>query len=140
MLPFCGYHVGDYFKHWLVMGDAVAYPPRIFSVNWFRKDEDGKFVWPGFGQNMRVLQWVVERCRGRAHAVENAVGLVPEFADLDWTGTQFDAARFAGVMQVRRDEWERELASHDALFAKLGAKLPLALQAERERLAGRLAT
>jgi phosphoenolpyruvate carboxykinase (GTP) len=138
MLPFCGYHVGDYFKHWLIMGDAVAHPPRIFSVNWFRKDQDGKFVWPGFGQNMRVLQWIVERCRGRAHAVENAVGLVPEYADLDWTGAQFDAARFAGVMEVRRNEWERELASHDALFAKLGAKLPPALQAERERLAGRL--
>ncbi len=101
MLPFCGYHVGDYFKHWLIMGEAVAHPPRIFSVNWFRKDENGKFVWPGFGQNMRVLQWIVERCRGRARAVENSVGLVPDYADLNWTGTDFDAAHFAGVMNRR---------------------------------------
>ena len=90
MLPFCGYHVGDYFQHWLAMGKAVAHPPRIFSVNWFRKDADGKFAWPGFGQNMRVLQWVVERCRGRAHATESAVGLVPDYADLNWTGAAFD--------------------------------------------------
>ena len=94
MLPFCGYHVGDYFQHWLAMGKAIAHPPRIFSVNWFRKDGDGKFAWPGFGQNMRVLQWVVERCRGRAHATESAIGLVPDYGDLNWKGAAFDADRF----------------------------------------------
>ena len=109
MLPFCGYHVGDYFQHWLDMGRAVAHPPRIFSVNWFRKDADGKFVWPGFGENMRVLQWVVERCAGRAHADETA----------DWSGarlwrSQLDgdrfrrADRFAGVMNVDCAQWQRE--------------------------------
>ncbi len=139
MLPFCGYHVGDYFKHWLVMGEAVAYPPRIFSVNWFRKDGNGKFVWPGFGENMRVLQWIVERCRDRAKAKESAVGLVPDFGDLDWKRAAFDASRFAEVMQVDRAQWERELAEHDALFAKVGAKRPAALTAERDRLAERLA-
>jgi phosphoenolpyruvate carboxykinase (GTP) len=140
MLPFCGYHVGDYFAHWLRMGKVVAHPPRIFSVNWFRKDADGKFVWPGFGQNMRVLQWVVERCRGRAHARDTAVGAAPDFADLHWDGMAFDANSFAGVMRVEQNQWALELAAHDALFAKLGAKRPAALVAEREQLAARLDT
>ena len=137
MLPFCGYHVGDYFQHWLAMGKRVAHPPRIFSVNWFRKDANGKFVWPGFGQNMRVLRWVVERCAGRAKAHETVTGLAPSYEDLDWTGTDFDAARFAGVMEVDRAQWQRELASHDELFAKLGSKRPATLQQERQRLGER---
>ncbi len=140
MLPFCGYHVGDYFQHWLKMGSSVAHPPRIFSVNWFRKDAKGKFVWPGFGQNMRVLQWVVERCAGRAGAHETATGWAPAYADLNWTGSDFDPRRFERVMNLDRAEWQRELASHDELFAKLGAKRPTALQAERERLGKRLST
>ena len=138
MLPFCGYHVGDYFQHWLKMGAAVAHPPRIFSVNWFRKGADGKFVWPGFGQNMRVLQWIVERCAGRAHASETATGLSPTYADLNWKSTDFDADRFAAVMNIDRAQWQRELASHDELFAKLGPKRPAALQRERERLGDRI--
>ncbi|MCC6194690.1 MAG: phosphoenolpyruvate carboxykinase (GTP) [Burkholderiales bacterium] len=137
MLPFCGYHVGDYFKHWLAMGKAVAHPPRIFSVNWFRKNGEGKFVWPGFGQNMRVLQWMVERSRGRAHARESEVGLVPEFGDLDWSGSTFDAQRFGEVTRLDRGQWLAELAAHDALFAKVGEKCPPALARERERLAAR---
>ena len=137
MLPFCGYHVGDYFQHWLAMGKRVAHPPRIFSVNWFRKDANGKFVWPGFGQNMRVLRWVVERCAGRANAHDTATGLAPSYGDLDWTGTDFDADHFAGVMDVDRAQWQRELASHDELFAKLGSKRPATLQQERERLGER---
>ena len=140
MLPFCGYHVGDYFKHWLLMGDSVAHPPRIFSVNWFRKDANGKFVWPGFGQNMRVLQWVVERCAGRARAHETATGLAPSYTDLDWTGSNFDADHFADTMNLDPAQWLRELASHDELFAKLGQKRPAALQTERERLGDRLST
>jgi len=138
MLPFCGYHVGDYFKHWLKMGAAIAKPPRIFNVNWFRTDENGKFAWPGFGQNMRVLQWIVERCRGRGHAVETALGLEPAYGDLNWTGLEFPPERFARVMRVDRALWARELSEHDALFAKLGAKRPAALAAERSRLGGRL--
>jgi len=138
MLPFCGYHVGDYFAHWLAMGTAVEHPPRIFSVNWFRKDDTGKFAWPGFGENMRVLQWIVERCAGRAHARDSAVGLVPDYADLNWSSATFDGARFDEVMRVDRTQWERELAEHDALFAKLGSNCPPALGRERERLAHRL--
>ncbi len=138
MLPFCGYHVGDYFSHWLKMGDAVSHQPRIFSVNWFRKDGEGKFVWPGFGQNMRVLEWVVERSRGRGHAVETPVGLAPEFGDLDWTGMQFGVDRFETAMLLDAAQWQRELSAHDEIFGKLGEKRPAALQAEREQLGARL--
>ncbi len=139
MLPFCGYHVGDYFRHWLAMGRKVAHPPRIFSVNWFRKNAEGKFAWPGFGENMRVLRWIVERSRGKAQARQDALGLVPEYGDLDWSAARFDEAAFAGVMAHERAQWERELAAHDELFAKLGDKRPAELVAEREKLASRLA-
>jgi phosphoenolpyruvate carboxykinase (GTP) len=139
MLPFCGYHIGDYFAHWLEMGRAVAHPPRIFNVNWFRKDGDGRFVWPGFGQNMRVLEWIVERCAGRASALETPLGLVPAYHDIDWNGLDFDGDRFDSLMSVERDQWQRELASHDALFARLGDKKPAALQSERDALGERLA-
>ncbi len=137
MLPFCGYHVGDYFGHWLAMGRNVTRPPRIFGVNWFRKDADGKFAWPGFGQNMRVLKWIVERCRGRVPATQTPIGLAPDFQHLDWTGSDFGVERFAEVMSLERAQWDRELAAHDALFARVGAKNPAALAAERTRLAQR---
>jgi phosphoenolpyruvate carboxykinase (GTP) len=138
MLPFCGYHVGDYFGHWLEMGAAAARPPKIFNVNWFRTDENGRFAWPGFGQNMRVLQWIVERSRGRGHAIETPLGLEPAYGDLNWTGLDFSPERFAQVMRVDEASWSRELAEHDRLFAKLGAKRPTALAAERKRLGGRI--
>ena len=138
MLPFCGYHVGDYFRHWLAMGDAVSHPPRMFSVNWFRKDAKGAFAWPGFGQNMRVLRWIVERCHGTAAAVEAPLGLEPRYADLTWTGLDFTAEQFGTVMSLDATQWHRELAEHDALFAKVGAKLPRALADERMKLARRL--
>jgi phosphoenolpyruvate carboxykinase (GTP) len=138
MLPFCGYHVGDYFQHWLRMGAAVPVPPKIFNVNWFRTDDDGKFVWPGFGQNMRVLQWIVERCHGRGHAVATPLGLEPAYEDLNWTGLDFPRDRFAKVMTVDTSSWRRELAAHDELFARLGEKRPPQLAAERARLGARL--
>jgi len=139
MLPFCGYHVGDYFAHWLAMGKKVAKPPQIFTVNWFRTDKDGKFVWPGFGQNMRVLAWIVDRCRGAGGFRETALGFEPDYLDLNWSGLDFPRDRFATVMQIDAKSWGRELASHDALFAKLGGKRPSALATEREKLAERLA-
>ena len=139
MLPFCGYHMGDYFRHWLAMGRAVARPPRIFSVNWFRKGADGRYVWPGFGQNMRVLKWIFERCAGRAGATETPLGFVPGYVDLDWSGLEFGADRFEGVMNAEQSLWRRELDSHDALFNRLGAKRPEALMNERDRLVGRIA-
>jgi phosphoenolpyruvate carboxykinase (GTP) len=137
MLPFCGYHMGDYFRHWLDMGRAVAHPPRIFSVNWFRKDAEGRFVWPGFGQNMRVLKWIVERCAGQAGARETTLGLVPEYDHLDWSGLDFNASRFSDLMGVDAGQWERELDSHNVLFDRLGDKRPAKLLRERDRLAGR---
>jgi len=138
MLPFCGYHVGDYFRHWLAMGSAVRHPPRIFSVNWFRKGADGRFVWPGFGQNMRILKWIFERCAGKGGAVETPLGLAPGYADLDWSGMPYDDRQFAQAMSVDPQQWLRERQSHDALFGRLGAKQPAELRTERARLADRL--
>ena len=138
MLPFCGYHVGDYFRHWLAMGRAVAHPPRIFAVNWFRKDADGRFVWPGFGQNMRVLKWIVERCAGAASGHATPLGNGPAYEDLDWSGLSFDPSRFAAATAIDADDWKRELAAHDELFARVGTKRPDALVVERSRLGGRL--
>ena len=134
MLPFCGYHIGDYFRHWLDMGRRVAHPPRIFSVNWFRKDDEGRFVWPGFGQNMRVLKWIFERCTGQAAARETPLGLAPGYEDLDWSGFEFEAWRFSSVMRIDPALWQRELDSHDALFARLGEKRPDKLLQVRRRL------
>jgi phosphoenolpyruvate carboxykinase (GTP) len=138
MLPFCGYHMGDYFMHWLEMGRAVSRPPRIFSVNWFRKDAEGRFVWPGFGQNMRVLKWIFERCTGEAGATESSLGLVPEYDHLDWSGLDFGASRFSAIMGVDPTQWRRELDSHNALFDRLGEKRPDPLMRERDRLARRI--
>ncbi|CAG0976231.1 phosphoenolpyruvate carboxykinase (GTP) [Burkholderiales bacterium] len=138
MLPFCGYHVGDYFAHWLAMGKRIAHPPRIYTVNWFRKDREGRFVWPGFGQNMRVLKWIFERCEGTARGRETPLGICPEFDDLDWAGFEFAPELFAQATGVDVESWQRELAAHDELFARVGDKQPGALAHERIQLAGRL--
>jgi len=139
MLPFCGYHIGDYFAHWLAMGSRIAHPPRIFNVNWFRTDEQGKFAWPGFGQNMRVLKWIVERCTVGAHATSTALGLQPDYNDLDWRGLQFSADQFGHVMNVDVQRWTRELEAHRALFEQLGHKQPPVLEAKRTELEAKLA-
>ena len=138
MLPFCGYHIGDYFRHWLQVGQSATRAPRIFIVNWFRKDEHGKFAWPGFGQNMRVLKWIVDRCQGQAGGVETPLGFAPEFADLNWQGLDFSEKQFAQVMRIDRSTWNKELEAHDALFTKVGAKLPESLKAQRQRIGERL--
>jgi len=134
MLPFCGYHVGDYFRHWLKMGESVPKPPKIFAVNWFRKDANGQFAWPGFGENMRVLQWIIERCEGRGNAVETPLGLAPDYSALRWDGLDFGPERFESVTRIDREEWKRELEQHDALLAKLGDRNPPRLAEERNRL------
>ncbi|MGB7291466.1 MAG: phosphoenolpyruvate carboxykinase (GTP) [Thermodesulfobacteriota bacterium] len=133
MLPFCGYHMGDYFNYWLDFGRKISNPPRIFGVNWFRKDDNGNFLWPGFGENMRVLKWVVGRANGRAHGVENPIGRVPRYEDIDWRGLKnFSRKKFQELMAVDRDEWNEEILSHEELFIKLYDKLPKELIFIRE--------
>jgi phosphoenolpyruvate carboxykinase (GTP) len=138
MLPFCGYHVGDYFQHWLDMGRRVKDPPKIFTVNWFRKDEQGRFLWPGFGENMRVLHWIVERCAGRAHAIETPLGLMPAYEDLVWSGLDFGPQRYERVQAIQAGEWSGELSEHAALFGRVGERLPGALAAEQKSLTARM--
>lgn len=134
MLPFIGYHMGSYWNHWLNMGRRITEPPRIFSVNWFRKDADGKFLWPGFGDNMRVLKWIVERANGAAHGTESPLGYMPTYDDLDWRGLDFSREQFNALMAIDRDDWERELLMHEELFLKLYDRLPKEMIAVRELL------
>ena len=132
MLAFCGYNMGDYFAHWLKMRAAVTHPPKIFRVNWFRRDARGKFIWPGFGENMRVLQWIFERCQGRSGAVQTPLGSMPRFEDLDWKGLEkLSPSQFEELSKIDNDAWKEELSSHDELFGKLGAHLPTVLEARR---------
>ena len=139
MLPFCGYHMGDYFGHWLAMGERLTRPPLIFGVNWFRRGAEGKFLWPGFGENMRVLQWIIGRCTDRAGAGETAVGHVPRWEDLDLAGLErFGEEQFERLMALDHREWEREATAQEELFAKIGDRLPAALKSERLELLERL--
>ncbi len=124
MLPFCGYHMGDYFNHWLQFGRDIPNPPRIFGVNWFRKDEDGNFQWPGFGENMRILKWVVEKIQGKSNAVESPIGWMPHYDDIDWTGLDFTKQQFDAIMQVDREAWKKELSEHAELFERMYDRLP----------------
>ena len=133
MLPFCGYHMGDYFNYWLDFGRKIPNPPRIFSVNWFRKDKEGRYIWPGFRENMRVLKWIVDRANGRAYGVENPIGRVPRYEDIDWRGLEsFSREKFQELMSVDRELWKQEILSHEELFVKLYDKLPKELIFIRE--------
>lgn len=124
MLPFAGYHLGDYINHWLALGREVRNPPRIFSVNWFRRGEDGEFLWPGFGENMRVLEWIVARSRGRAFAIESPLGWMPRYEDLTWDGLDFSEEAFFACMAFNRRDWTAELLDVEELFMKLYTRLP----------------
>jgi phosphoenolpyruvate carboxykinase (GTP) len=133
MLPFSGYHMADYFNHWLQFGRTIPNPPRIFSVNWFRKDQNGKFIWPGFGENMRVLKWIVERANGHAVSIEGPLGWMPRYEDLDWQGLEdFSPERFNDLMSVDRDEWKTEILSHDEMFVRLYDRLPKEMLSVRD--------
>jgi phosphoenolpyruvate carboxykinase (GTP) len=124
MLPFMGYHMGDYVNHWLDFGRDLPNAPRIFGVNWFRKDKDGNFIWPGFGQNIRVLQWIVDRVHGGSGAVESPMGWMPRFKDLNWEGLEFSESEFASIMTVEREPMKKELFGHEELFETMYDKLP----------------
>ncbi|MGL5020183.1 MAG: phosphoenolpyruvate carboxykinase domain-containing protein, partial [Luteolibacter sp.] len=139
MLPFCGYNMGAYFGHWLEMRRYLTHLPRFFHVNWFRKDEDGKFLWPGFGENMRVLEWIVKRCNGAAAGHETQIGWTPTFRDFNVDGLEgFTMEAYEKVMAFNRAEWKAELVSQSQLFIDLYDDLPKELIFQRELLAARL--
>jgi phosphoenolpyruvate carboxykinase (GTP) len=125
MLPFCGYNMGDYFKHWLRMPRRTAKNPEIFIVNWFRKDQNGKFMWPGYGENMRVLKWMFSRIKGTTQATETSLGYMPEYQDMDWTGLNFSAEQFKAVMKIDVNQWQNEIRSHKDFFLTLQNSLPV---------------
>jgi phosphoenolpyruvate carboxykinase (GTP) len=140
MLPFCGYHMGDYFRHWIQMQRSLSETPRIFHVNWFRKDENGNFIWPGFGENMRVLKWIVDRARGRALGKETPIGWMPRYEDIEWDGLAFAKEKFDKLQHFDRRAWRAEVIEHEELFIELHSRLPPETIYERELLICRLTT
>ena len=142
MLPFCGYNMGDYFAHWLALGARLTANgvtlPKIFTVNWFRTGQDGKFIWPGFGENMRVLKWIVDRIEGKASGTEHVFGVSPRYEDMEWNGLDFSNAKFDAITAINLDDWRSEIRSHTDLFAKLAGRLPDQLENTRCNFARRL--
>ncbi|HXE32659.1 MAG TPA: phosphoenolpyruvate carboxykinase (GTP) [Verrucomicrobiae bacterium] len=138
MLPFCGYHMGDYFRHWIKMQRSLTLTPRIFHVNWFRKDGDGQFMWPGFSENMRVLKWIVDRTKGRALARETPIGWMPRYEDMEWKGMDLSKEKFEELQKFDREAWRKEVIEHEELFIGLHDHLPKEMVYERELLICRL--
>ncbi|MGO9797450.1 MAG: phosphoenolpyruvate carboxykinase (GTP) [Terracidiphilus sp.] len=138
MLPFCGYHMGDYFRHWIRMQRSLSSTPRIFNVNWFRKGEDGQFLWPGFSENMRVLKWIVDRVHGRAQGKETPIGWTPYYDDMEWAGLDISRAQFDQIQEVNRAAWRKELIGHEELFIDVHDHLPPEMIYERELLICRM--
>ena len=143
MLPFMGYNMSQYFQHWLDIGAKLeatgAKLPHLYTTNWFRKDEAGKFVWPGYGENMRVLKWMIDRIEGQVQGVDNMLGVTPAYAEINWNGLDFSPSQFETVTRIDKDAWQAELQLHDALFTQLADKLPQELLATRANLEKRLA-
>ena len=138
MLPFCGYNINNYFTHWIRMRKKMKDCPRIFHVNWFRKDEQGHYLWPGFSENMRVLKWIIDRCQGRAYAAETILGWMPRPQDLDLEGLNVDPKQIEAVQQMDVESLKRELLMHSELFLKLAGDMPKELIFSRELLVARL--
>jgi phosphoenolpyruvate carboxykinase (GTP) len=137
MLPFCGYNMADYFRHWLEMGKRIPHPPKIFHVNWFRRGADGKFLWPGFGDNVRVLKWILERVEGRGAAQETPIGHVPAKNALTLDGMKISQESLDELLSVKGDDWAPELEDSKEFFNKFGERLPRELREEHERLSNR---
>ena len=140
MWPFCGFNMGDYFRHWLDMGAKLTKPPRIFRVNWFRTNEAGRYLWPGFGDNLRVLKWILERCEGGGKAVDTVIGAVPTLDAIDRTGLNLSDADMAALLKVDPAEWVEAVAGQEELFQMFGERMPQELRAEHEQLANRINT
>ena len=134
MLPFCGYNMGDYWKHWIEIGKTLDpdKAPKIFNVNWFRKDDEGNFLWPGFGDNLRVLDWIIDRCEGKVDAVETPIGYLPKAEDINLEGLDMTKEDLEKILDVDKDAWEEELKGVDELYAKFGDTLPQELEDELE--------
>ncbi|CDE73120.1 phosphoenolpyruvate carboxykinase [GTP] [Acidaminococcus sp. CAG:917] len=139
MLPFCGYNMGDYFAHWLDMKNKTDKLPKIFNVNWFRTDENGHFIWPGFGDNMRVLDWIIKRCEGAVDADETAIGFVPKAEDINIDGLDINIETLKGLLDVDKDMWKTEAEGIEEFYTKFGDKLPETLRSELETLKANLA-
>jgi phosphoenolpyruvate carboxykinase (GTP) len=140
MLPFCGYNMADYFGHWLEMGKRIPHPPKIFHVNWFRRGTDGKFLWPGYGENVRVLKWILERVEGRGAAEETPVGFVPTRNALTLDGLKISPETIDELLRVNAEDWEDDLADSKEFFDKFGNRLPRELREEHGKLSRRLST
>ena len=138
MLPFCGYHMADYWQHWLDMEKSVSNPPKIFNVNWFRTDDNGDFIWPGFGENLRVLEWILKRCFGEADARECEIGYLPKVEDINCEGIDISEETLSGLLSVDRDLWREEAAGIREFYKQFGDKLPKELMAELEKLEANL--
>ena len=138
MLPFCGYNMADYWNHWLNIGRQLSGPPRVFRVNWFRRDEKGKFMWPGFGENMRVLKWILDRVHGRGYGVESPMGFMPRLQDIHWEGLDYDPETFYKLMAVDREKAKLEATSHEEFFEKFYDRLPKEFVHHRELFKSRL--
>ena len=139
MIPFCGYNMADYFAHWIEMGKKIPNAPKIFHVNWFRLDENGKFMWPGFGDNLRVLNWILDRCEGKADAKETAIGYLPNASDINVEGLNIDKATLENLLSVDKEVWKEEIANQKEFFAKFGDDLPAEIKEELKKLEARLA-
>ena len=138
MLPFCGYNMADYWSHWLKLGAKITHAPKIFRVNWFRKDENGEFIWPGFGENMRVLSWIFDRVNDTQNASQSPFGYMPRHQDLNWNGLDFCSEDFNNIMSIDRDRGIEEANAQHELFVEFGEKLPTELERQRQALKGRL--
>ncbi len=138
MIPFCGYNMGDYFGHWLSMGKKVQHPPKIFNVNWFRLNDEGKFLWPGYGENLRVIKWIIDRCFDRVSAQETPIGYVPRPDDINIEGIDIDKKTLSEILTIDKNDWREEIKDHKEFFSKFGDRLPKAIWDEYNALEKRL--